>query len=298
MSKKYKSNIFFLGRNFNYKDFNNNNLINKIINYKSKKFSIKNDLIQTINVIKKKNIDIIVLDNYDCGKSWCKAIKKFNKKLVIIDDNLKKNYKVDLYLNYNLNKTSENKNKLLGYKYFPIDERYIPLKKKKDEEKNDILINLGSGNFKNYIKILINSFESLGLIKKIIIIGKDIGKITNKNIKIRYIKNYRFLGNYIKNSKVCIGAGGVNLVERLYLQKKNIVFSTAKKKKKICRHMNKNNYIKYIGPIKLINNKKNIKKMNYEILKILDNKFNYNNFNLIDANGIKRISAHIYNLNR
>ena len=88
----------------------------------------------------------------------------------------------------------------------------------------------------------------------------------------------------------------MNLVERLFLKKKNIVFSTAKHQEKICNYLHKKNFIKYLGSIKSLKNKKYIKKMNYEILKILKNKSNYRNFNLIDGNGIRRISAHIHNL--
>jgi len=296
MSSKLNSNIFFLSRNYNCQNFKQNFLTKKIINYKSKKFSFKKDLIKTINVIKKKKIDIVILDNYSCNKRWCNEIKKLTKKLVIIDDGLKSKYKADLYLNYNFYKSNNYRNKLLGYKYFPIDKRYIFVKKKKNILKNDILINLGSGNFKNYIKILINHFENLKLIKKIIIIGKGVNKISNKNIRIKYIKNYSFLGDYIKNSRICIGSGGLNLVERLFLKKKNIVFSTAKHQEKICNYLHKKNFIKYLGSIKSLKNKKHIKRMNYEILKILKNKSNYRNFNLIDGNGIRRISAHIHNL--
>lgn len=296
MSSKLNSNIFFLSRNYNYQNFEQNFLSKKIISYRSKKFSLKKDLIKTINVIKKKKIDIVVLDNYSCNKKWCNEIKKFTKKLVIIDDGLKNKYKVDLYINYNFFKSNNFKNKLLGYKYFPIDKKYISVKKKKIFFKNDILINLGSGNFKNYIRILINHFENLKLIKKIIIIGRDVNKISSRNIRIKYIKNYSFLGNYIKNSKICIGSGGLNLIERLFLKKKNIVFSTAKHQEKICNYLHKKNFIKYLGSIRSLKNKNHIKRMDYEILKILKDKSYFRNFNLIDGNGVKRISSHIHNL--
>ena len=64
MSNKFNSNIFFLSRNYNCQNFKKNFLTKKIINYKSKKFSFKKDLIKTINVIKKKKIDIFILNNY------------------------------------------------------------------------------------------------------------------------------------------------------------------------------------------------------------------------------------------
>ena len=168
------------------------------------------------------------------------------------------------------------------------------LKKKKITY--DIFINFGSGNFKNYSKILLYLLSNLRFINRIIVIGSNLEKISNKRIKINFVKNYSFLGNYIKNSKICIGAGGVNLIERLFLKKKNIVFSTAKHQEKICQSMKKQNYIKYLGSINLLKKKEILKKLKLEVLKILKNKSKFNSFKLVDGNGIKRISRSIYNL--
>ena len=60
------------------------------------------------------------------------------------------------------------------------------------------------------LKVILEGVFSL-LIEEIttliIIIGRDVDKISSRNIRIKYIKNYSFLGNYIKNSKICIGSG-------------------------------------------------------------------------------------------
>ena len=268
MSKNFNTNIFLSRNSINKK----NRLVKESLNYKSKKFSYKYDLSRTINFIKKKNIDLVILDNYDCGKNWCSQIKKQNKKLVIIDDGLKKNFKADLYLNYNLSNRNSTKEKLLGYKFFPIDKKYINLKSRRSNLRYDIFLNLGSGNFKKHNKILVNFLFNLDFIRKIVVIGDKIQGIDNNKTKIKYIKNYRFLGTYIKNSRICIGAGGVNLIERLFLQKKkNIVFSTAKHQETICKFMSQSNYIKYYGPVKLINQKKIIESLKSEIIKIFKN---------------------------
>lgn len=297
MSEKYNSNIFFLSRNSIYqKNFSKINFIKKIINYRSEKFSTNNDLIETIKVIKKNNIDLVILDNYNCGIKWCDTIKNQNIKLVIIDDGLKKNYESNLYINYNSHRKSFDQKKLLGYKYFPIDERYSNAKHGKKKLTYDILINFGSGNFKNYLKILLNLISDLSFIKTIVIIGNNEEITVNKKVKIKFINKYTFIGNYIKNSKICIGAGGVNLVERLFLKKKNIVFSTARHQVNICQSLNKQNYIKYFGSIHLMKKKEVLERLKLEILKILNNKSKFKSLNKVDGNGIKRISKKIYNL--
>ena len=69
---------------------------------------------------------------------------------MIIDDGFKNNYIYDLYINFlNFEKNKYSK-KLLGLKYFILNQEYFYVKKSRIIY--DIFINLGTGYFQNYIK--------------------------------------------------------------------------------------------------------------------------------------------------
>ena len=104
-------------------------------------------------------------------------------------------------------------------------------------------------------------------IKKVIIVGnfKSLLKKYNKDLKYKVIliDNYCKLSNLISQSNICIGAGGMNLLERIYLNKENIVFACASHQKKLSIHLSKKKIIKYFGNInklKIIINLLNILK--------------------------------------
>ena len=94
--------IYFLTNNFRG---NFNILIKRfkihIINNNENNFNIKKDLDQTIEFLKSFNEEkILIMDNYFHNKNYQKKITKYLNKLVIINDNLKKNF-CDIYINEN-----------------------------------------------------------------------------------------------------------------------------------------------------------------------------------------------------
>ena len=186
--------------------------------------------------------------------------KKKIKNFIIIDDNLKKNYKCDLYIDYsNVNFVKKKLNKLLGLKYFLLNKEYIKLKNKFFFKSYDIFINFGTGNFINEIKNLLNILNQIDFIKKVVLVGryKEVLKYNKKNLKfkITLVNKFKNLGEYIKKSKICIGAGGVNALERTVINNKNIIFSCAKHQINMCRSLSEKKAVKYLGNISNLNKK-------------------------------------------
>ena len=294
--KKFGNKIFFLLINFDkkyFKNFKEKNIYNyNILNYTQKK-----DLEITQKIVEKEKIDIVIVDNYKIKKNWCFQIKEKIKSLVIIDDGFKKDYICDLYINFlNFKKNNDSK-KLLGLKYFILNQEYFYVKKSKIIY--DIFINFGTGNFQNCIKNMLFLLNKIKNIKKVIIIG-NFKFLLNKfkkdlKYKVILIDKYSKLSDLISQSNICIGGGGMNLLERIYLNKENIVFSCATHQKKLSMHLSKKKIIKYFGNInKLKNNNKFVKyieKINLE--KSLKKKPNYA---IIDNKGSLRIAKKINQL--
>lgn len=280
-------------KKFFYKKYKN------FILYKGN-YSQKKDLELTLKTIKKKKIDTLILDNYYLGKNWCSEIRKKVNNFIILDDGLKKNYECDLYVNSNyfVNKKKREDNKLLGLNYFILNQRY--LKTKSSKIIYDIFINLGTGKFKLALKKLLFNLNRIKKLKHIIVIGNYtelIKDLSNKiDYKISFLKNYKNLEDYIMKSKLCIGAAGTNLFERLYLNKKNIVFSTAKHQIKISNFLLKNKLINYMGKIDNMNKMKILTIINKNVTRILNDN-NKTKLNIIiDGKGAKRIAVEINKL--
>ena len=241
LSKIFNKKNYFFSRYYpvGYQKIKNINLI-KI---KKGKFSIE----EIKNKINKFNIKVLIIDNYSFNFELQQKIKKYIKKLIVIDDYYNKKYFSDVLLNYSFLDKSEkiilkkNNPKVkfaLGPKYLPLNFRFFELKKNLKPRKKieKILIFFGGAdkiNITEKILVISKFFKNInfsvivgGLNKKKISISK---KVQNyKNINLFYkIKNEKVADLIVKND-LAIGAGGVNLFERIYLGLPSIVVDVDK----------------------------------------------------------------------
>ena len=259
-SKILRKKNYFFSRYYphEHKKLNNINLI-KI---KKNKFNIK----ELKEKIKKYDIKILIIDNYYFNYKLQKQIKKYVYKLIVIDDYYNKKHFCDILLNYSfldkkekliLKKNNPKAVLALGPKYLPLNLKFIELKKKVKLRKNvkKILVFFGGSDSLNMTEKLIVISKFFHNIKFSIILGSlnkrrmEISKkVKNyKNIKLFCsIKNEK-MANLISNSDLAIGAGGVNLFERIYLGLPSIVVDVNKnqhtniknsKKRELIRHLN------------------------------------------------------------
>jgi len=284
---KKKHKIFFLLINYENLLFIKQNKI-FFIKKKIKDNNYLKDALITNKFLKEKKIDILVLDSFYLGHKWCSQVINNVKKLVIIDEGFKKIKGNIVYIDHTRNFIKKS-NCYFGNKYFILNEKYLYLKKKKIFS-YDIFINFGSGPFKLFLKTLLNLIESFKIYVKIVVIDNNLNlKLKKYNyLNINLIKNNNFLGNYINDSKICIGSGGMNLFERIFLKKKNLFFSTAKFQERICKKLCKQKKIIYLDKL----NNKNISKNKDKIFKEILNKSKKieKNYFFIDGKGTKRIS--------
>ena len=60
------------------------------------------DITQTIEIIKNKNIDLLIIDHYSIDDKWENKIKSYVKKIMVIDDLANRYHNCDLLLDHNI----------------------------------------------------------------------------------------------------------------------------------------------------------------------------------------------------
>jgi len=301
ISKPYKGNIL----NFVKK---NKFLVSEI----KEDVNLNKDIQETKKIIKKFKLNYLIVDNYNLNLVWEKEIKKHVKKLIVINDFIRKQC-CDVLINHNAlengnikkhyskNLVTDCKN-LIGLRYAILNSKYAYLKKEIKFKKKIKKIHIFFGGYKNSLSLLNNvinvlSNKNLKKIKLDIIIGlnQKINKTLNYKLQARgnykIFKNLPNLADLLKKSNLAIGCGGMANIERLCLIVPSFVFIAAKNQASLVNDLAKKNIV-----VKL-------KKRNNQIDKIFllssikkylnENKY-YNNFNkikhLVDGNGAKRVA--------
>jgi UDP-2,4-diacetamido-2,4,6-trideoxy-beta-L-altropyranose hydrolase len=245
-----KNKIFFLI------DKSNKNILN-IIPKKSKIFLNNNffkNKKKTKAVIKKLKNPILIIDSYLSNYTFEKYIKKFCKKLIVIDD-LKKKHICDIYINQNcLNFGYANKiiskKKLMGLKYCLLDKKIFKIKSENKKYKKNILVFTGTRDSKNITLKIYNTIKMYGFYnyqftfiigfynknKNFLLSQKKI-----KNIKFKNFGN-KFLQEMSKHN-FFISAGGSSIWEALFLNKTNIVFNHSNNQFENSKNLMKLGYI-------------------------------------------------------
>ena len=203
LAKQYKTeNIIFAVReldgNINYKIDEEG--YNKLILQ-------TNDFEELDKIIKKLNIDLIIIDHYEINYDFEKKLKESNpnSKIFVLDDTYEKHF-CDILLNHNISADEKKYENLVpnncelrcGSKYTLIREEFLEAKKQKNKIKKDkriktIFIAMGGADHSNI---------NIDILKTI----KKVRKNHKQNIKVNIVttnanKNLERLKEYCKNKK-------------------------------------------------------------------------------------------------
>ncbi len=169
-----------------------------------------NDKKELVKLIKKLNIDLLVIDSYDIDYEFEKYIKeKTNVKILSFDDTYEKHY-CDIILNHNISGDKKRYKGLVpkhcelrcGSKYTLLRDEFIEEKKKikkrklKKDDKIKIFIAMGGADYYNY------NTRILDVLRKIIKENDEY----RENIKVNLVttnanKNLEKLKKYCRNKK-------------------------------------------------------------------------------------------------
>mgnify|MGYP000918274207 CR=1 FL=1 len=201
------------------------------------------DAIKTNNILKMYVVNLLIIDNYAIDFKWQNLVKDFSKKILVIDDYIKRKHNCDFILN----SIEEDQNKykflcnedcklLLGPEYFIIDKEFFYLSKKKrfNESIKRIFVFISGSDINNYtykiMKYLENKFNYIifdiliGMSNK----NKDsIEELCNKNNNFNFYYNINNVYDIMFNADLCIGTLGQNFIERMIFGIPSIVFTIA-----------------------------------------------------------------------
>jgi len=218
-----KSKIFFL-----IEDYGSSKEVILQRNFKQiftlkKNISLHDDLNQTIEFVKKHNIDILIIDKYNVKLAFVKELNKIVTTIVISD--LKRiDFPATIVFNGFIgfkNKSILNKygaKCFLGPAYQILDARFS--KKLKLKKKYDLLITFGGFDEKDLSNIIIKKLSSSNYNFKVkLILGPayDHNKIKRikktKYLSLDVIKQTNNLQKEIAQSKFVICSGGITTYE-------------------------------------------------------------------------------------
>jgi len=193
LAKQFKdSNIIFATQNLE------GNINHKIEEEGYKLEVLKSNSIDELSsLIRKYNIDMVVIDHYEIDYNFEKELKSKNPnlKIMALDDTYKKHY-CDILLNHNIYAKAERYKNLVpnwcdircGEQFTLLRDEFIIEKSKKREKKYDFLVALGGADSANLNIKVLESLLDISLEKKIAVVT------TTANINLdklkEFVKNY------------------------------------------------------------------------------------------------------------
>ena len=316
--KKNKKNIFFIIKQSDYVSeikglLSKENLKLILLDNKKRKFSYKSDAEATIKILKKNKIQKLIVDNYKIDSQWEKKVKKFTKKLIVIDDLANRSHYCDIIIDQNYVKnyktrydkiTNKDCIKLLGPKFCinnQLKKKINSNYKSKKLRIRKIFVFFSAVFIPRIFEMIVSLFSAKAFkhINVDFVVGnlekKNFLKLknsVNKNINLMISK--KNLENLMSRADLAIGSGGTNTWERISMGLPSIVFCIANNQKKICEFLSKKKIINYLG---LFNSKSRLK-LKKEIIKAQNNYKNIRinseeNKYLIDEFGLERINYFI-----
>jgi len=251
-SKYKKSNITFathkLKGNINHKI--------KEAGYKVKIIK-SNKVNEIIKLVKKLDIDLVVIDNYKINYKYEKKLKdKTNVKILVLDDTYEKHY-CDILLNHNIYAKTKKYKKLVpkkcelrcGAKYTLLRDEFIKAKKRhyKKSKKINIFISMGGSDtaqlnipilkaLKKYTDIKINLVTTTA--------NKNLNKLkkyskNKQNIKLHV--DSKKIAKIMAKSSLAIVTPSVVLNEVFFMGLEFIAIQTAKNQNEMFKYIKKLN---------------------------------------------------------
>ena len=195
--------------------------------------SQEEDALQTIEAIKKENIDWMIVDHYALDINWEIFLRNNVKNIMVIDDLMDRKHSANLLLDSNLRDddlnsyralVNEDCDLLLGPKFVPLREEFSVEAIENKNKLLNIFIFFGAYDTNNYTELMIDFLYKINKEFNVdVVIGK--GNVNTENIRnkcMTYGMNLHIQTNSIakimQKSSIGIGAGGITVWERCSMQ--------------------------------------------------------------------------------
>lgn len=242
--------------------------------------SYEKDCIKTIKLLNQESY--LIIDHYAIDIKWETMIKKYVKKIIVIDDFIKRKHYCDTIINCNItnpklynNLLNKNCKMLLGMEYALIGKDFFIQDIRKREYNRISIFISGSDNTDETSKIIksckiINSKYNNRYIFDVIVGGLNtnysyIKSFCDNNNRFNLFYNIDNMSYVLNKSYISIGTLGQSLFERMALKIPSIMISIVDNQKYLIDTLIKSNTFIFLGNIPLQYDKileKNINKLN------------------------------------
>lgn len=275
------------------------------------------DLEETIEIFKKEQPDMVLVDNYFLGYEWENGIRPYVKKIMVTDDYLNRKHDCDIFLNQNFPASErgeldkflpQNCIQILGPEYAILRSEFLEAKRKELplESFNNILISFGGTDNFNLSEKILDFFignKKYSNAKINCVVGwqnhnkEKIKQLCDANNNFYYHCQINYMARLMEDADLCIGAGGSSSWERLYMGVPSIIVSLAENQDGICNWLHSRKLSYFMGQAenfsyKALNDamEKIISDESWKIAIITLGK------NTVDGNGANRIVQAINNI--
>jgi len=259
-------NIFFICKNHNYNinskipyklfELESSNNLNTNINSWLGE-SEEDDAKKTIEIIKNYEVDWLIIDHYSINKKWENMLKKYVKKILVIDDYIDRVHDCDIVLNQQFSQEEGDriyKKSYCGNDYLILHHKYFNMNVEKKISKRIERINIfmGGADTPNITENIIFLLKDYDIILDVII-GKsnnnyqEILELTKniKNVNIYY--DLDFIGDLFLQADLCIGSLGGTSYERCLMKTPSLCVCIAENQKTVLDKFINSGVIKYVG---------------------------------------------------
>ena len=262
--------------------------------------SWKEDFLQTLSIMNKFHIDILIVDKYKTKKAYLNKLKQY-VKIVYISDLESYNFPADLVVNGFIgfkNKITVNSfgsKTLLGPKFQILDPKFT--RKKSSPKKYDLLVTFGGFDEKGLNEVFLKTISTyVKLLRIKFIIGpssnnskyiQTFKKKFNKNITI--IQKTNNMANEINASKFGLCSGGLTTYEFALLKVPFAIICNEFHQLKTARQWKNKNIAENLGLI----SKSTSSRLETWIKKIITNKPKIAISFCLDGKGGQRVAIEI-----
>lgn len=210
---------------------------------------IESDISESVAIdeIKRLQPDLLIVDHYQLGLEWERAVKPFVKRLMVIDDLANRKHDCDLLIDQNFYANMETRYQslvpercllLLGPKYLLLRPEFYQFQQKKIEGIKRLLIFFGGSDPTN------ETTKALQALKRInekqlqvdVVVGqsnpcKDEVRSLTEEIDANYYCQINDLARLMAEADLSLGAGGATMWERCFVGLPSVVTVVADNQK-------------------------------------------------------------------
>ncbi len=224
--------------------------------------SIVDDAIEFLNIIKKYDAKIAIVDHYYLDFKWECIVNQSLQKLIAIDDLANRKHNVDILIDTNINRIQDDYKKYLlkpcklylGLDYFILSNEFYNEKMKNKQKTiksnfKNILVSFGGIDSKNLTNLTLKAISKCHFAKDLfvtVVIGSNFmwksqlnNLLSSLNYKVKIIEETKKLAGFMNKSDLMIGAGGATSIEALFLELPSILIVSADNQKRNVSNLNK-----------------------------------------------------------